>query len=157
MRILLTLVIAAGVALGLLWPWHDNARPAVPADQEVVLHRSSDRHFYADADVDGKSIRFLVDTGASAIALTEQDAQKLGLNPDRQQYELIGQGASGLVRGKFVKLLEIQVGDIRQQDATVAIVEGSTVSLLGQPFLEQLDEIVIRKDTMLLRAGPGRP
>ena len=46
------------------------------------VDRSSDKHFYADAEVNGQPIRFLVDTGAGEIALTEEDARKAGMNVD---------------------------------------------------------------------------
>lgn len=154
MKALLALTVAAGLAVGVFWPTQSGAPPASAAE-EVVLHRSSDRHFYAEAKVDGKPIRFLVDTGSSAVALTVEDAKKLGIEVEPQEYQLIGEGASGLVRGKYVDVEAIELGEIRQEGVKVAVVEGARISLLGQPFLEQLDEIVIRKDRMMLRTGLG--
>ena len=155
MKALLILTVAAGLAAGLFWPTQSGPRPGSPTAEEVLLHRSPDRHFYAEAKVDGKPIRFLVDTGSSAIALTVEDAQKLGIEVEPEEYELIGEGASGLVRGKYVDVGAIELGEIRQERVKVAVVEGARISLLGQPFLEQLDEIVIRKDRMMLRGGSG--
>jgi len=155
MKTLLIGTVALGVALGLAWPAYNGAQPELPGATEVVLHRSSDRHFYAEARVDGKPIRFLVDTGSSAIALTEKDARALGIEIKPNDYQLIGQGASGLVRGKAAEIGMIELGEIRQDKAKVVVVEGADISLLGQPFLEQVDEIVIRKDRMLLRSGSG--
>jgi aspartyl protease family protein len=155
MKTLLICTVALGTALGLALPAYDRTRQDSPAATEVVLHRSSDHHFYAEATVDGKSVRFLVDTGSSAIALTEEDAKRLGIVVKPGQYELIGQGASGLVRGKAAEVDLIELGEIRQENAKVMVVEGAEISLLGQPFLEQVDEIVIRKDEMLLRSGSG--
>ncbi|HEY1143454.1 MAG TPA: hypothetical protein VGE68_05405, partial [Sphingomicrobium sp.] len=56
-----------------------------------------------------------------------------------------------MVRGQYVQLASIDVDGIQQQDAKAVIVEGASVSLLGQPFLENIDEIVIRKGEMVLR------
>ena len=66
--------IAVGLLFGLIWGsgyWVDAKRlPGDPAT-EVELERGSDGHFYADAEVNGHSVHFLVDTGASAIALID--------------------------------------------------------------------------------------
>jgi len=119
-----------------------------------VIERNSDHHYYTDAEVNGHSVHFMIDTGASATALTESDAQAIGINVDRSKYEVIGDGASGMVHGQYVQLKSIDVGGIRQQDAQAVIVEGASVSLLGQPFLEKVNEIVIRQGEMRLRSDP---
>jgi aspartyl protease family protein len=153
-RVLLVATIAGGATLGVFWPLNQSERPvAAPAALEVTLERSSDRHFYADADVNGQQVHFLVDTGASEIALTEDDARKVGINVDPQKYELIGQGASGMVRGQYIELNKVDLGGIHQSNAKAVVVEGASVSLLGQPFLENVDEIVIRKGEMTLRSS----
>lgn len=156
MKTLLIGTVALGVALGLAWPAHESVPHESPAAIEVRLHRSADRHFYADAKVDGKPIRFLVDTGSSAIALTAKDARTIGIDIKPNDYQLIGQGASGLVRGKIVEIGTIELGDIRQDKAKIVVIEGADMSLLGQPFLELADEIVIRRTEMLIRKG-SRP
>ena len=151
-RVLFLATIAGGATLGVFWPLHKSNAPTISsAAIEVTLKRNSDRHFYADAVVNGRSVHFLVDTGSSEIALTEDDARKIGIEVDPSKYELIGQGASGIVRGQYVELGEIQLGAIRESNAKAVVVQGADVSLLGQPFLENIDEIVIRKGEMLLR------
>jgi aspartyl protease family protein len=154
-KIVLALVLVVGAAIGLLWPGgrHDGARVEAGKLQptEVTLTRSSDGHFYTDAQVNGVTIRFLIDTGAGAIALSPQDAKRVGIAFDEGHFELIGEGASGLVRGTFVTLDSLEVIGLRSEKIQAAIVAGTNTSLLGQPFLRELDEIVIRKDQMLLR------
>ena len=151
-RALFVVTIAGGAALGVFWPLNKRETPAAPPSAiEVTLERSADKHFYAQANVDGHEIRFLVDTGASETALTEEDARKIGIAVDPNQYELLGQGASGMVRGQYIELKDIRLGDIRSENVKAVVVQGATVSLLGQPFLESIDEIVIRKDEMVLR------
>lgn len=152
MKALLTGLIAVGAGFAFLWPAGERHASA-SSSGEIVLYRSSDRHFYADGIVEGHSIRFLVDTGSSAVTLTPADAKKLGIEVAPGEYRMIGHGTSGLIRGKFVEVATIQISGFQQSDAKVAIVEGSSVSLLGQPFLDQFDEIVIRKERMTLRFG----
>lgn len=149
-RGLLVITLVAGAAVGIYWPTHKPADPAA-AGVEVTLQRSSDRHFYATANVNGRDVRFLVDTGASEIALTEDDARKVGIKFDPAKYELLGEGASGFVRGQYVDLDKIQLEGLHQNATKAVVVEGANVSLLGQPFLENIDEIVIRKGEMVLR------
>ena len=153
-RALFAVTILGGASIGVLWPLQKGERPApAPSAVEVTLDRSPDKHFYANAIVNGRSIRFLVDTGASETALTEEDARKAGLAVDPAKYELLGHGASGMVRGQFVKLKQVDIGGIRETDAKAVVVQGANVSLLGQPFLENIEEIVIRKDRMTLKAS----
>jgi aspartyl protease family protein len=146
--------IAAGVAIGLLWPTaqRSSAAPTRAGGAEVVIERNSDHHYYADASVNGQSVHFMIDTGAGETALTEADARAIGLPIDPSKYEVIGDGASGMVRGQYVQLKSIDLNGIRQQDAQAVIVPGAAVSLLGQPFLEKVDEIVIRQGEMRLKS-----
>ena len=150
-RGLLIVTVAGGAAAGLLWPTYGSKPAAAPDSIEVTLQRSSDRHFYAEAEVNGKPVRFLVDTGASETALTEEDARKVGIAVDPSKFELVGEGASGMVRGQYVQVASIDVDGIRRSNTKAVVVEGADVSLLGQPFLESIDEIVIRRGEMTLR------
>lgn len=147
------MTVAAGVAIGLLWP--SAPRSAASAHEasaaDVVIARSDDRHYYADASVNGRPVHFMIDTGAGETALTEEDAKSVGLQVDPSKYEVIGDGASGMVRGQYVDLDAIDLNGIRQEKAKAVIVQGANISLLGQPFLENVDEIVIRKGEMRLR------
>src|SRR4051795_11621786 len=144
--------IAAGVTIGLLWPTaqRSTAAPTRAGGAEVVIERNSDHHYYADASVNGHSVHFMIDTGASETALTEADARAVGLPIDPSKYEVIGDGASGMVRGQYVQLKSIDLGGIKQRDAKAVVVQGATVSLLGQPFLEKFDQILIRQGEMRL-------
>jgi aspartyl protease family protein len=152
LAVLATVVV--GVTIGLLWPTaqRSTAAPTPASGAEVVIERNSDHHYYADASVNGQSVHFMIDTGASETALTEADARAIGLPVDPSKYEVIGDGASGMVRGQYVQLKSIDLNGIRQQDAQAVIVPGAAVSLLGQPFLEKVDEIVIRQGEMRLKS-----
>lgn len=153
-KILLALALVLGSAGGLMWSGgigSAGASSAAPGLTEIAVPRSSDGHFYATAMVNGVEVRFLVDTGASGVALAPDDAKRAGVDFDPEQFELIGEGASGIVRGQFVKLRTLEVEGIKSDGIEAAVVGGTDTSLLGQTFLAELDEIVIRKDEMLLR------
>jgi aspartyl protease family protein len=153
-KLALLATVVAGLTIGLLWPTAQRSSAAPPraGGAEAVIERNSDHHYYADASVNGQSVHFMIDTGASETALTEADARAIGLPVDPSKYEVIGDGASGMVRGQYVQLKSIDLNGIRQQDAHAVIVPGAAVSLLGQPFLEKVDEIVIRQGEMRLKS-----
>jgi aspartyl protease family protein len=146
--------VGAGLAIGLLWPTghHDRSAGAGANQADVVIARSSDLHYYADANVNGRPVHFMVDTGASETALTQADAEAAGIPVDPNKFEVLGDGASGMVRGQYVQLKSIDLGGLKQQDAKAVVVQGATVSLLGQPFLDKVGEIVIRNGEMHLKA-----
>ena len=117
----------------------------------VTLERSFDGHFYADARVNGATIHFLVDTGATGIALSADDARRAGLPFDSGQAEVIGTGASGQVLGHWVKLNRVELGLKSVNDTPAVVLEGGDRSLLGQTFLAQFGSVEIHNDTMVLR------
>jgi aspartyl protease family protein len=121
---------------------------------ETVLERERDGHFYADANVGSYRTHFLVDTGASIVALTGADAQAMGLDWRDSDLVGIGRGASGTVYGVPVTLDRIELGGYEATDVQAAIVpEGLDVSLLGQSFLSKLHGMRIEDDRMII--GPG--
>ncbi|MBA2466211.1 MAG: TIGR02281 family clan AA aspartic protease [Sphingomonas sp.] len=152
MKFPLLILAAAALGAGAVFYLPFEANTASAQQREVALTRSGDGHFYADAKVNGVSVRFLVDTGASQTGLSTADAKRAGITVDPDEFELIGEGVSGVVRGKMVELATLDVQGFAVTDVKAAVVQGAQTSLLGQPFLETIDEIVIRKDEMLLRA-----
>lgn len=120
---------------------------------ETVIEREADGHFYAHVAVDSRDARFLVDTGASVVALTGDDARAIGLSWDDTDLVAVGRGASGTVYGVPVRLDEIRLGGFTARNVQAAIIpEGLDVSLLGQSFLARLPGVRIEGDRMVL--GP---
>jgi aspartyl protease family protein len=97
----------------------------------------------------------MIDTGASETALTETDARQIGIAVDPADYEVVGDGPSGIVRGQYVQLKSIDLGGFHQRDVKALVMQGAPVSLLGQPFLENVEQIVIRNGEMRLSASSG--
>ena len=111
--------------------------------------RGPDGHFYADAQVNGAPIRFMVDTGATAVALTREDAQRAGLQlgPERS----VARGVGGLVEVIPVTIDRITIGGLEARHVRAAVVDDLDVSLLGQSFLSQVDSVEISGDRMVMR------
>ena len=117
----------------------------------VTLQRDPDGHFYADAVVNGATIRFMVDTGASSVALSRDDAQRAGMFYGENDFNAVGQGAGGAVRLRAVTLDRIAVGNIEARSVRGVVLGDSDTSLLGQSFLATLGGVSIEGDTMVLR------
>ena len=148
-------MVAIGTAIGVAWPTAKPVAPAVAAGsekpRETVLERSSNGHFYVHAKVNGELVRFIVDTGATAVALTAEDAKRVGLKFSPSEFEYVGEGASGPVRGKMVTIDEIDVDGKKVENVSGAILAGSDLSLLGQSYLSRMGEVQMRGDYMVLR------
>lgn len=126
--------------------------PASHAGREIVIDRKPDGHFYADAMVNGQLVRFLVDTGATAVALTAKDARHVGLPFSPAEFTVVGRGASGDVRGKPVTIDRIAIGHVEATGVRGAIIDdGLDVSLLGQSFLSRVGSVRIADNRMTLR------
>jgi aspartyl protease family protein len=117
----------------------------------TVLDRQPDGHFYAEANVEGNPVHFLIDTGASVVALTGDDASNAGIDWSDDELRHVGQGASGPIQGVPVTLDEVSLGGFRGEHvAAVIIPEGLPVSLLGQSFLSRVPKLAIAGDKMTL-------
>jgi aspartyl protease family protein len=150
-------VIAAGVLVGLAWP---SGKPAPAAAdiahhgerQETVLERESNGHFYTHAKInDRELINFLVDTGASVVALTVDDARRLGLNVNPEEFTIVGEGAGGPIRGQDLVLDSVEVDGKRVENVRAVVLEGSNLSLLGQAYLSRMGEVEMSGDYMVLK------
>ena len=160
MQKLFLVVVLVGALVGFMLPSGPAAEatkaPAAasaPAhgeeSYETLLNREPDGHFYAQGQVNGESVRFLIDTGASGVALTREDAERLGIELDPEKLQVVGSGASGPVHGQIVELDSVSLDGKEARNLTGAVLEGLEVSLLGQSYLGQY-AMEVRGDTMRL-------
>lgn len=150
-------VIAIGAAIGLMLPDSQppaaSARPVQPGvpPPEVRLEREGNGHFYVHGEVNGQLARFVVDTGASMVALTMEDAERLGVPFSERDFAIVATGASGPVRGQMVKLDRIVVEGREVRNVSGAVLDGLEISLLGQSFLSQIGTVEMSGEYMILR------
>lgn len=115
------------------------------------LRRAGDGHFYAPVTIGTRPVTMLVDTGASVVALTGEDARAAGVLWNPGQLTVVAQGASGPVRGVALTIARMRLGDHEARNvAAVVIPDGLPVSLLGQSFLKDVEPVRIEKDRMVL-------
>jgi aspartyl protease family protein len=123
------------------------------APGEVALHASADGHFYANVTIDGVPMRLMVDTGASSIALSAEDARRIGIDPRSLDYVLPVTTANGPALAAGVTLDEVRLGDIVFERVAASVMPPGTLdrSLLGMSFLSRLSRFEIAGDHLLLR------
>lgn len=120
-------------------------------DGAVQLDRKGDGHFYADVQINGTPVTMLVDTGATGIALSREDARKAGIPTSIGMNQVVGRGADGAVHGEFATIDRISLGEKSAEQMPATILNSGEQSLLGQAFLQKFASVEIRGDTMTLR------
>ncbi|HEX3710343.1 MAG TPA: TIGR02281 family clan AA aspartic protease [Pseudolabrys sp.] len=118
---------------------------AEPSQSSAGQHRmmlESDRlgHFRADVRVEGRHIDFMVDTGASLVALRESDAAMIGIRPMPSDYTAVVSTANGQVKAARAKLARVEIGDIIVYDVPALVLPDDVLAtnLLGVSFLSRL-------------------
>ena len=128
-----------------------SAPTQVPAAASATIAKSTDGHFWARGTVNGASVRFLVDTGATAVALTPADAERLGLTPADLHYSYRVVTAGGQARAASVKLASITVAGARLDDVDALVIEkGLDTSLLGMSYLGRLSRFEATRQSLVL-------
>jgi aspartyl protease family protein len=117
----------------------------------LTLKRELDGHFYAEPQINGTTIRMLVDTGATGIALSRDDARRAGIGISIGMPDVVGKGAGGDVHGEMVMLDRVDLGGESAKGMPAIVLDGGDQSLLGQSFLSKFASIEIHDDTMILR------
>jgi len=122
-------------------------------DGTASLRRSNDGHFYVRAEADGATIRFMVDTGASMVALTQSDAERIGIDVAELSFTIPVRTANGMTRAAAIRIGEMRVGAITMTDVRAAVMSDASLgaSLLGMSFLERLDGFSFEGDTLVLQ------
>jgi aspartyl protease family protein len=116
----------------------------------VTLQRASDSHFYADAQVNGAVVHFMVDTGSSSVVLTQADALRAGIGAGDFTHK--GVGAGGEVKLMSTSIDRLALGPLSAANVPAMVAqEGLPVSLLGQSYLSRIGTVTISGDTMALR------
>jgi aspartyl protease family protein len=133
-----------------------KAAPVEPSAQaglrSLSIPRDGRGHFRTEGRIDGQRVGFMVDTGASLIALNETSAARFGLRPSRNDYKATVTTANGTIKAAPTRLAMIEVGGIvvRDVDAMVLPDEALSENLLGLSFLSKLKRFEYTNGTMVL-------
>lgn len=116
------------------------------------LSKSPDGHFWANALVEGEPVRFLVDTGASNVSLTPDDARRLGLDPSTMVYDEPVRTAGGDSLAAHVQLANVSVNGARVTKVEALVIgRGLPASLLGMSYLGRLSRFEATPEALILQ------
>jgi len=127
-----------------------TVRPATA--RTVEIKAGAHNHYIAGIEVNGRRLDVLVDTGASMVALTHEDARRLGISPRDADYTLAVQTANGQSRFAPVLLDRVTLGGIEVRGVQAAVAEPGRLAqtLLGMSFLSRLQRVDMRPGVMIL-------
>jgi len=136
-----------------------TARMAVPVEtvaqagfRSLSIPRDARGHFETEGRIEGQRIAFMVDTGASVVALNESSAARFGLRPARSEYRATVSTANGTVKAAPTRLAMVDIGGlvVRDVDAMVLPDEALSENLLGLSFLSKLKRFEYANGKMVL-------
>jgi aspartyl protease family protein len=125
--------------------------PRQAASRSMVLRAGEGGHFLVDASVDGVAVRFLVDTGATRVVLSPEDAERIGFQLRDRQFTERYRTAGGIVRAAPVTIRELRIGQLALREVEASVNEQRIgISLLGMSFLNRLDGYRVEGDRLIL-------
>ncbi len=149
---LIFLGVAAGYGL-----WNDigrdlMVRQTISGDGRIEVPRAQDGHYYLTLNIGGTPVRFMADTGATSVVLTQADARKLGFDPDALNYTGVAQTANGTVRTARITLPEVALGPFADPNLRAWVNEGELdTSLLGMDYLGRFRIAIEGREMVLSR------
>ncbi|MEM6464230.1 MAG: TIGR02281 family clan AA aspartic protease [Pseudomonadota bacterium] len=144
--------IGTRLAGGLL-PGTPISRVSDDGQPEVILNKGLGGHFQARADINGQQINMMVDTGASNIALSYNDAERIGIDVSRLRFIQPVVTANGRALAAPTTIEQISVGNIVRRNVPASVLERGKLSesLLGMSFLGTLSSLHMSRDELVLR------
>ncbi|WP_439526264.1 TIGR02281 family clan AA aspartic protease [Roseovarius mucosus] len=145
--------VGALAAVGLWEDIRQTVRPmqSVVSGDRIEVPRAPDGHYYLTVEIEGVPVRFVVDTGASQIVLSQSDAERIGLDTKSLAYLGRAYTANGEVRTAPVRLESLAVGPVRHENLRAVVNQGEMgQSLLGMEYLQRFSSIEITGGRLVL-------
>jgi aspartyl protease family protein len=148
--LLLALLFMAGAGLPGVAPL---AQPQINLFAVTELEASGNGHYVTEAKINSRTVEVLVDTGATAVALSFEDADAVGLRPNNLRYDVVVGTANGEGRAARVMLREVQVGGVRVRDVQGLVLQKGALrgTLLGMSFLSKLRSFSVEDGRLILK------
>jgi len=130
----------------------DPGKSSSGFERSVTLKASRGGHFIARAFINGQPIVVMVDTGATRIAITYKDAERLGLRPHSSDYTMKSRTANGTARMAPVAIDNVRIGDVEVSNLRGSISEKGKlhITLLGMEFIRKLERFELRGRELVL-------
>jgi aspartyl protease family protein len=110
-------------------------------------------HFVVDAEINGNAIPVLVDTGASTVALSYEDAKRAGLRPNTLKFDVQVSTANGVVEAARVRIRSVRIDSVRVDNIDGMVLPEGALSgtLLGMSFLSRLQSFSVKDGKLVLK------
>lgn len=143
--------VVMGLVYGLMTRYLKPKQAQVMSNGDLVISRSQDGHFYTTGKINGREAKFLIDTGATLVGVSEQFAQKAFIQGG---VPTTFKTANGNNPGRIVEGLSVSIGPVSVTNVKVGVglrMDDEDQALLGQSFLSRFD-ITMNKDQLTLRS-----
>ena len=119
----------------------------------TALKAGQNGHFIVKAEINGRNVKVMVDTGASAVALSYEDAKDIGLHPSNLDYNVPVSTANGMVKAAGVSLDKVEIDGVRVSDVQGLVMPEGVMrgSLLGMSFLSKLQSFKVEDGVLYLK------
>ncbi|WP_395684737.1 TIGR02281 family clan AA aspartic protease [Aestuariivirga sp.] len=137
--------------VAVLASWFPDTSPATAGMTELKAVQGG--HFVAIADINGTPVRVMVDTGATTVALSYEDAEAAGLKPARLDFNAPVATANGTVGAARVTIRRVEIDGVRVNDVPAMVLPQGAMrgSLLGMSFLSRLRSFSVEDGVLRLR------
>jgi aspartyl protease family protein len=153
-RGLLGIPAPAGVEMAAARRSNHVSPPATGGRSRLVeIKAGAHGHYYANAEINGRSVGVMIDSGASIVALTHEDAERAGIYVRDSDYTHRVNTANGIARIAPVTLDRVSIGDVTVRNVPAAVSEPGKLmtSLLGMSFLSRLQRVDMRSGVLMLQ------
>lgn len=136
--------------------WGDIRQAVAPQARmleggRIEVPMGGDGHFHLTARVNGQPVRFVIDTGATTIALAEDYARRAGIDPDSLAFVGQARTANGMVQTATVMLDSLTIGEIAEYDVPAVILRSDLdLSLMGMSYLSRFARVSIEGNRLIL-------
>ena len=147
----LALLFTAAGGLPVIAP--TTAAEMLQLNAATALKAGQNGHFIVKAEINGRNVRVMVDTGASAVALSYEDAKDVGLRPGSHDYNVPVSTANGVVKAAGVSLDKVEIDGVRVSDVQGLVMPEGVMrgSLLGMSFLGKLKSFKVEDGVLYLK------
>jgi aspartyl protease family protein len=151
--LILAILLTAGAGLPGIVPLSQSQNTPLQLMAMTELKAVNNGHFVTSADINNRAVEVLVDTGASVVALSYEDAEKVGLKPKNLTFDVGVSTANGLTKAARVMLREVEIDNVRVSDVQGLVMPKGAMrgTLLGMSFLSRLQSFSVEDGRLILK------
>ena len=151
--LVLAILLTAGAGLPGIVPLSQSQVTPLQLMAMTELKAVNNGHFVTSADINNRAVEVLVDTGASVVALSYEDAERVGLKPKNLTFDVGVSTANGVAKAARVMLREVEIDNVRVDDVEGLVLPKGAMrgTLLGMSFLSRLKSFSVEDGRLILK------